>query len=300
MRAEERAGTVAIFVSALAYGFLAILIKLALEAGARPLPLVAWRFAIGAAAVWLLLGFRRRSLPPRSASLRLAALGALYAVNALAFTIALQWVPASTASLVFYTYPVVVILLAALFLAERLTARRGAAMALAVAGCGLTAGVGAAGGDPRGIGLVLLSMSSLSLYIVSGRPLLARLPGHGSAAVILTGTAAVTVMVALVTQGLDLGGGSRAAWTVVLLALLCTALPITLFVIGLKRVDAGKAAIYSTIEPVVTVVAAGFLLGERIAPLQYLGGLLILTGVAWLRLARPLPRAQEPTPLEAP
>jgi drug/metabolite transporter (DMT)-like permease len=300
MRAEERAGTVAILVSALAYGFLSVLIKLALEAGARPLPLVAWRFAIGTAVVWLLLWLRRRPVPPRQAHLRLAGLGALYAVNALLFTLALQWVPASTALLVFYTYPVVVVLLAVLFLGERLTPRGGAAMALAVAGCVLTAGVGAAGGDPRGIALVLLSMSGLSLYIVSGRRFLARLPGHGSAAIILTGTAAVTLTVAAVTQGLDLSGGPRAAWLVVLLAIFCTALPITLFVIGLKRVDAGKAAIYSTIEPVVTVVAAGLLLDERISTLQYIGGLLILSGVVWLRLSRPLPRTQEPSPLEAP
>jgi drug/metabolite transporter (DMT)-like permease len=82
-----------------------------------------------------------------------------------------------------------------------------------------------------------------------------------------------------------------------ILSIVCTALPITLFVMGLKRVDAGKAATYSTIEPIVTVVAASLLLGERIAALQYLGGALILGGVLWLR-REPQPRA--PDPLEAP
>jgi drug/metabolite transporter (DMT)-like permease len=299
MRSEERAGTIAILVSALAYGFLAILIKLALEAGARPLPLVAWRFAIAAIVVWLLLWLRRRPAPPREAWLPLMGLGALYALNALLFTFGLQWVPAATASLVFYTYPAVVVFLASLFLGERLTARIGAAMALTVAGCALTAGAGAVGGDPRGIALVLLSMSSLSVYIVTGRPLLARLPGHGSAAIIVTGTAVVTLAVAALGQGLVLEGGTRAAWLIVMLAIFCTAVPITLFVIGLKRVDAGKAAIYSTFEPVITVVGAGFLLDERISNLQYLGGAVILSGLVWLRLAQPL-AIQEPAPLEAP
>lgn len=296
MRAE-RLGTLAVLVSAVSYGFLGILIKLALAAGARPLPIVAWRFILGAAVVWLLLAARRRPAPPRSAILPLTGLGLLYTFNALCFTIALQWVPAATASLVFYMYPAVVVVLAALFLDERITARRGWGVSLATLGCLLTAGIGALGGDPLGIALVLLSMTSLSIYIVAGRPLLQRLPGHGSAAVILTGTAVGATAAAAAGGELALGGGAE-AWTVLaLLSIVCTALPITLFVMGLKRVDAGKAATYSTIEPIVTVIAASLILEERIAPLQYLGGVLILGGVLWLRTE---PRQRPLDPLEAP
>jgi drug/metabolite transporter (DMT)-like permease len=294
------AGTAAILASAVAYGFLAVMIKLALEAGAQPVPLVAWRFALAAPVVWLFLHVRRRPAPPQGALLPLAGLGFLYAVNSVAFTLALERIPASTATLVFYTYPVVVVLMAAAFLGERLTRRRATSVAVAVVGCALTAGVGALRGDPGGIGLVLVATGALSLYIVAGRPLLARLPGHGSAAVIVTVTAAAVTIAALATEGLSLGGGARARWLVALLALVGTAIPITLFVIGLKRVDAGRAAILSTLEPVVTVTAASLVLGERIATLQYLGGALILAGVLGARLERPLPSSEEPTPLEAP
>lgn len=296
----EREGTLAILASAVGYGFLAVLIKLALAAGVRPLPLVAWRFALASVAVWLLLALRRRPAPPGRAWLRLAGLGVLYAGNALTFTLALQWVAASTASLVFYTYPVVVVLLAALVLGERLTPRRLGAMALALAGCALTAGVGAAAGRPLGIALVLVSMSSLSLYIVATRSVLDRLPAHGSAAVIVSATALATTAAAALGGGLTLGGGGEGLALVALLAVVATALPITLFVIGLKRVGAGRAAIYSTIEPVVTVLAAAALLGERIGPPQAVGGALILAGAVWLRLERPLPRSEEVTPLDAP
>ncbi|MFN2383856.1 MAG: DMT family transporter, partial [Gemmatimonadota bacterium] len=275
---SDRLGILAIFASAVGYAFLAILLKWALAAGAAPLPLVAWRFGLGATFVLLLLLARRRPLPPPQAWPPLVGLGAIYAVNALAFTFALQWVPASTAALIFYVYPVVVVLLAALFLGESLTLRRVAAMLLVVAGCGLTAGLGLRGGHPLGVGLVLLSMSSLSLYIVAARPVLANRPAHGSAALIVTTTAVVALGAALAGPGLALGGGSRAAALVAIIALVSTALPITLFAIGLKRVDAGRAAMYSTIEPVITVAAAALLLGERIAAIQYLGGALILAG----------------------
>lgn len=297
---EERKGTLAVVSAAVGYGFLAVLIKLALEAGAGVVPLATWRFAIAGVFVWILLAARRRPGPPRAAWPKLVGLGAIYAVNALAFIAALQWVPAATATLVFYAYPVVVVLLAGVFLGERLTRHRIAGMALAFVGCALTAGAGARGGHPVGIALVLLAMSSLSVYIVASRRVLVSLPGQGSAAVMISATAAVFGVVALATGSFELGGGPRAAWLVALLALVSTALPITLFIVGLKRIGAGRAAIYSTIEPVVTVAAAAALLGERIAPIQYGGGGLILAGVLWLRLERPLPPSEEPSPLDAP
>ena len=46
------------------------------------------------------------------------------------------------------------------------------------------------------------------------------------------------------------------AAVVALIALVSTALPMTLFVVGLQRIGAGRAAVYSTVEPVVTVVLA--------------------------------------------
>lgn len=297
---EERKGTLAVLAAAVGYGFLSVLIKLALEAGAGVVALATWRFLIAGVIVWILLAARRRPAAPRGAWPQLAGLGAIYAINALAFIVALQWVPASTATLVFYAYPVAVVLLAGLFLGERLSRHKLIGMALAVVGCVLTAGIGARGGDPLGIALVLLAMASLSVYIVLSRRVMVSLPGQGSAAVMISATAVVFAIVALATGSFELGGGSRAAWLVALLALVSTALPITLFIVGLKRIGAGRAAIYSTIEPVVTVAAAAALLGERIADIQYLGGALILVGVLWLRLERPLPPSEEPTPFDGP
>ena len=300
MRAEERKGTAAILVAAVSYGFLGVLVKLALEAGVHVLPLAAWRFVLGAGLVWVLLAVRRRPLPPIARWPGLAGLGVLYAVDALAFILALQWIPASTAVLVFYVYPVAVVFLAAAFLGERLTPRKLAATGAAMAGCALTVGAGLSGGRPLGFALVLLAMLALSTYIVVSRPLMRLLPAHGSAAVTLGSTAIVLTAVALAFGDLSLGGGQRGALLVIALAVVSTALPITLFLVGIRHVGAGRAAVYSTIEPIVTVVSAGFVLGERIGGLQYAGGVLILTAILWLRSERPLPPSETPTPLDAP
>ena len=300
MRAEERRGTAAILVSAACYGFLSILGKLALGSGVDVLPLAAWRFLIGAALVWIALAARRRPLPPLRRWPGLAALGFLYAIDSLGYLAALQWVPASTAVLLFYVYPVVVVLLAALFLGERLTRRKLFATGAALAGCALTVGTGISGGRPLGLALVVLAMLALSGYIVASRPIMAALPAHGSAAVTLTSTALILTAAALGFDDLRLEGGTRGLVYVLLLSIVCTALPITLFLVGIRHVGAGRAAVYSTIEPLVTVALAAIVLHERIGALQYLGGGLILAAILWLRAERPLPSSEAPTPLDAP
>ena len=56
-------------------------------------------------------------------------------------------------------------------------------------------------------------------------------------------------------------------------------LAISLFLAGLPRVGAARAALLSTWEPVVTVGLAVVLLGDRLSLVQVLGGALVLIAV---------------------
>lgn len=297
MRAEAK-GTLAILGSSLGYATLPVLAKMALEAGVDVLPLLAWRFFVGAGLVWMVLIATRRPVPSRATLLPLLGLGALYATNSFAFMAGLVWIPASLASLVFFTYPAVVVLLARVFVGEPLTTRRLAALVLALAGCALTAGFGVSGGNPRGVFLVLAAVALIALFIVASHPVLEVSPELGGSAVILTGTAVVTAIVTAAVADFTLPGGPRVVLIVVLLGLLSTALPVTLFLAGIKWIGPGRAAVFSTLEPAFTLALAALLLGERLTGLQLGGGALILIAVVWLRLERPL--LDEPTPLEAP
>ena len=283
---SERLGTAAILVASVGYATIPILLKLALEAGAAIWPLIAWRFLVGAAAVWLFVLVGRRQLPARPRVSVLVLVGLLYAGTAMAFLVGLQWVPAATASLVFFTYPVVVVVLSRVFLGEPLTRRRLLASGLALSGCLLTAGAGLHGGEPRGIALILVATALLSATILISQPALRNQPAAGGAAVVHTVIAAVSTLVALALGGLALGGGTRAAVLTVLLGLVATALPVTLFLVGIKRIGPTRTAIYSTLEPMITVSLAALILGERISLGQLFGGALIVAAVLGLALER--------------
>lgn len=284
---KEVRGTLAVFGAALGYCFLPILAKLALAEGVRLIPMVTWRFVIASATIWLLMAVTRRAAPRRQAWPGLVGLGLLYAVNATAYLSALQWLSASFASLVFFTYPIVVIGLAALFLGERLTRQRMLATLLAVGGCALIVGFRGHEAAPAGLLLIVIAVAFVSLYILFGQQVMREAPAHGAAAVSLLATAVVMLFAAWVTGGLELGGGGRGALLVAAMGVLSTAFPVTLLLIGIRDIGPGQASVYATVEPFLTVLLAAVLLGERIAPLQYAGGFVLLSGVLWLRLQRP-------------
>ena len=76
-------------------------------------------------------------------------------------------------------------------------------------------------------------------------------------------------------------------------ALAAVALTAWLYLPGVHLLGPARTTIYSYLQPFLTVVAAGLLIGEPILPLQLLGGVIMLVGVA---MGRPRPHP-EPAPL---
>lgn len=283
---SETRGTLAIIGSSLGYGTLAVLAKLALERGVGVVPLLAWRFLIATVALWPFVLLAGRRLPDRGRIRGIAGLGVLYAVNSLAFMIGLERIPAALASLIFFTYPVVTVLLARVWVGERLTRRRVGSLLVATAGCALIVGQGAATLDGAGIAWVLVAVVLIAGFIVSSHGILAGVPPVGGIALLLTTTALAFTGFGLVRGGLGVPSDAGTLGLLAALGIVSTAIPVTLFLLGIQWVGPARAAIFSTLEPLVTVALAAAVLGERLSPLQALGGALILAGVIWLRLER--------------
>ena len=61
-------------------------------------------------------------------------------------------------------------------------------------------------------------------------------------------------------------------------------IPTLCFIAGIRRLGPSQAAILATLEPVVGVALAAWLLGEQPAPVQLVGGALILGAAVVLQL----------------
>jgi drug/metabolite transporter (DMT)-like permease len=289
---DERRGIALVVSSALAFGVLPILGKLAYGAGVATLPLLAWRYGIAAVLFSLLL--RGRS-PGWAVRLRLWAIGGVFVVNSLTYFIALRTVSASVVALLLYCYPVIVTLLAALAGLERLTPRSVAVALLAFAGCALTAAADAdlgsiirsGPGGPSLLGVepgVLFALAAAlgyaSCLVLSSR-FAADVPAPVLAQHLAQVSAAVCIALALANGGISLPPSPRAWLPVVGIAVVSTVIALFTFLAGMALIGPTRASVLSSLEVIVTLSIAFVLLGERLGPRQWAGAALILGAVAW-------------------
>jgi drug/metabolite transporter (DMT)-like permease len=168
-------------------------------------------------------------------------------------------------------------LMAAAFLGERLTGVRVLALLIAVAGVFTVVNPLSASGSIDSAGLLfgLATAAIYATYILVGRALLRDVPAVVATAAIAT-TAGITLAI-FGAAGVQLRPLDVGDWALALsMAVVATAIPATMFLAGLARVGATRAAIISTLEPATTVVLATLLLGEDLGPVRLVGGAMIL------------------------
>jgi drug/metabolite transporter (DMT)-like permease len=273
-----------VLVASAGFGTLAIFGKFAEEAGLNTTTLLTYRFLLGTALLWvaLVVWGRARLLPGRKLRIALG-LGVLYAAFSALFFWGLLFVPAGVAGITFYTFPVFVYALSVTVLDERLSPRKLGALVLALAGVFLIVGGDGSGIDLFGVGLVLLAAFGYACYITGSRAALASIEATVFAGTALIGTALSFLGFGLVSGRLIVPDGSDQWLLIIGIAVVGTAFPLLLYAGGLDRVEASRASIISTSEPVVTVLLGIVLLGELLTPVVVAGGALVLAGVVLIQ-----------------
>jgi len=288
--------------SACGYGSGPLFAKSVYASGLDWLALLYWRFLLAGLLVWawaLLVPANRaglRALPHRRV-LALLGLGAFFVGNAGTYYAALETISASLASLIVYMYPALVAVLSIRF-GHGLRGRR-PWTALGIVSCGVALTIGGieTHADPLGLVLILASPCIYAVYIIlaahlagerRGETASERTGGAGAetrpavaSAVMLSATFGVVAILAAATgEPIVPSRVPAGAWYGLAgIAVFSTALAISAFYAGTARIGAAQAALVSTVEPVWTITLATLLFGERLSPVQLVGGFLVLAGV---------------------
>jgi len=287
---SEREGYLRIIAAAALWGSIGVAGRVAFRNGVLPLEAAFLRagiaFVVIIAAVLAtdpaLLRIRRQDLPLFGA-FGLVSIAAFFFV----YLYAISRTTVATAAILLYSAPAFVILLSAVFFREPLTRVKLAAVVLAFAGCVLVV----RGYDPRSLRLnlpgVLAGLASgltYAMYSIFGKTALRRYPpittltyALGFGTVILGAAAGLTGAVRLTHTPL--------AWSsLAYLALVTTLAAQWLYLVGLTSLEAGRASLVATLEPVVAAALGYALLGERLEGWQWLGGILVISAVALVRV----------------
>lgn len=263
--------------SGLAFGSLTVLSKLAFAEGIAIATLLLLRFGI---ATLVLAPYVIRAAPERRHLLLAVGLGfAGYGTTTIFYFHALVTLPAGVASFLLYLAPLPVVLVARVAFRERLPAIAVAGLVLGFAGlAALTLGPDVAL-DPRGVLLALGAALAYAGTILAGRKLVTEASPWTVAAGVCAGA-----FLAWLAWGAAMGDISPpptgAAWGYALaIAVLCTAVAVAFFYLGLRLVGAARASVISIVEPAASVLLAAWILAETLTLLQAAGCGLILVGV---------------------
>jgi drug/metabolite transporter (DMT)-like permease len=271
-------------------GWAPILGKLAYEAGAIPFTVAAVRTLVAVGLLWLfyLLFWRSYISVAWRDLLGCVAAGAIHGVGSLLYYTGLQRLDASLASFLGTLYPlwVVVFLTAS---GESLRWMTLVRLALAIGGIYLLTGAGS--GEPDWLGAVLMVASAAAngWYMVMSQWILADVPSQTGTLYILTAMGAVVGM-ARVFHGNPIEPIVSVGWIAILVLGVTTALSRMLMFAGLERLGGTEVALIGLLELVVSLGLAFILLGERLTLLQWVGGIILLSGVLIGR--RPAQRSQ--------
>jgi drug/metabolite transporter (DMT)-like permease len=219
-----------------------------------------------------------------------------FGVYNVALNAAERRIDAGTASMLIQISPILIAVLAVVFLGERAGAALVVGLLLAFGGVALIGLSTSPGGnqDLLGVLLCVVAAASYAVSMVSQKPLLRRLP-----ALQVTWTACTVGAIACLPFAGDLvrqvrtAPASSVAW-LVLLGLFPTAIAFTTFAYALTHMDASRLGVTTYLVPPLTVLMGWLFLAETPPTLTYAGGVLCLAGVA---VARRRPRTRVPMPV---
>lgn len=265
--------------------------KIALEV-VPPLTVVSLRLLIAAGCFLpvLMTGGRWKTVANRSTLLKLLGLSLFGAGLHYGFqTVGLQTTNASNASVYVATGPITILLLAVVFLGEKLNVRKILGIVIAVAGVLVVMGMDTITGfelDGNLVGdlLVFASIVMWGCFTVFGKKVTDQLGALTvTAAVTLIGAAWMTPVGVLEMQrtGFSLAEITPTAWAAVTyLGAACNFLAVLLYFTALQRTESQKVGVYLYSIPPMTAVAAAMVLGEPITLGLIVGTTLVIAGVS--------------------
>jgi drug/metabolite transporter (DMT)-like permease len=263
--------------------------------GEPPFTLLFLRFGVTAALIALVAAATRTPLVPVPGERLGLALAGLfgYGVESALYFGALGHGSAATVTLLFYLYPVWVMLVASL-LDRRVPARvLVLALAMALAG-GATVIVGGAGVEISAFGVVLSVLCSLAYtaYLVAADRVAKRSAPLTTGLWVAAGASLANLTFALVSGTWTLPAGAMAPLRVFAMGAF-TAGAFVCMIASLQRIGAVRNGIIGVLEPLTVAVLAALFLAEPITVSVLIGGVLIL-GAGVLATIAGRPHIREP------
>ena len=283
-------GTVLVLVAAALWGCWSLVFRSAEAASSSPLSaatetatvFTVMLFAMAPLALWT----RRRDVRAGTAKDRpsrafavVGALGVVDALNALCFFGAMQRTTVAIAVLCHYLTPLMVALLSPVILGEPRRGSTFVALALSLAGLALLLQPWGrvSGADVEGAALASLSAVFYAASLFLGKTLFSSFSTWELAAWPKLTSVPILIVAAALSPG-GLAVELKPGLILVAGGIVCGALALWLFYVGLSRLPASQVSVLTLVEPLVAVLVGVLIWGEPMTAIGVIGAALVVWG----------------------
>ncbi len=279
-RQLQAVGAALVLASTISIAIVPTFAKFAYDGGSNTLTVITARSLLTVALAWLLMILLRQSVRiGRKPLLTALATGVVYAVMLYGFLGAVAYIPVNTVILIFFFHPVLVGLAAVWLGDEPMSYRVIGALVVACVGLGLAIGFSFDRLNPTGLGLAFLSAVTCVFVIIGNARAMKQ---ASSLAVVfwMMVSASVTLVVLFPALGAIALPHGFSGW----LGFAGVAVGYTIgtlaFFVALPILGAVRATMISNVEPLLGIIFAVLILGERISLVQGAGIALVLAAIA--------------------
>jgi drug/metabolite transporter (DMT)-like permease len=261
------------------YGFLGFFSVRIMQEGISIPNMMFWRFAISALFILPFIFFKKKfnKNSPKELFKALFFGAAFYCLSPIFFCISSRYISTGLSMVIFFIYPLIVMFINWLLYKKKISRIYYLAIIIILSGMILLVDLSAMHFNLLGILFSVLSGAFYAFYIV-GSSKLSKIEPLISTFMVSLGCAFTSILFAF-SDGSFKVPMSISLWLYFLgYGIICTSIPILIFLESIKFISSEQASILSVLEPVFVVIFGVILLGEVLNGWQGLGVFAILAG----------------------
>lgn len=275
---QEYRGSIYAILSGCLYGFIGYFGLSAMNGNMSASTMLFWRFLISSMIIFVLMLPKIRNSDDSYKNMVIAFLtGAVYyGVSTWLYFLSSQYIGSGLAMVIFYCYPVLIMLLNYFFYGQLIPKVYYLAILVILIGMGFMVDLDALSFNLWGIFLGIASAFFYACYIIGSKR--NKLSPNMSTLMVCLGCMVTSLLFSLFTHSFTLPE-SMAVWRNLFgISVIATVAPILLLLYSLKYISSEKASILSVLEPVFVVILGVLLLNEELRFWSVLGIALVLSG----------------------
>ncbi len=276
-----------IAIASIAFGIMPILAKLAYKGGANAINTLALRFTFASIILFIYIKTKKLSLRVSKEQIKLILfMGVIgYSMTSILLFIAYNYIDVGIAGMILHTYPLMVMILSIIIYKEKFKLKKFLYLMVTTIGVFIMLDIKVGSINTIGVVLVLLSALCYAIYVLgASNDKVKNIDSYVMTFYISIISAIVGSTTGVVTNSFNNPINFYGIISILLIAFISTVVALMAFLKGVKLIGPTNSAIFSALEPIVSLVLGVIILGESISFKIIIGSTIII--LAMIELAK--------------